>query len=384
MRFGLLGDAILLVPALRDLRDRLDRAAPDAPRARIDVLVTPLQAPILARLLADGTVDALVTWAAGDLTALHVARHPHAWRAALATVRKLASRRYDLAISCYGRLGSAVAVLAGIPRRAGIATEGFPGTLTHAAPGHRYESGWHEAAHGIAAVRTALPDPADVPPPTGMAPDPTAGGRHRLPVDPAEGRAARARLDLPADTPLVVLHPGATNGSAKRWPAASWATVAASLAGLGTTVVIVGGPEDQALGAVIARAAGSEAPPPARRAIHDRTGRTTIDDLAGLLVAADVVVTGDSGPLHLAVALDRPVVAIHGPTDPSICGPVTGAGPRVAILVADLPCRPCYSLARMADCPLGHTLCQHLVLPRDVLGAIARMTPADITPGMAP
>lgn len=397
MRFGLLGDAVLLLPALRDLRNRLDRTHREAgtgAHATIDVLVTPLQRPVLARLVAEGVIDGLIDWTAGDLTELHRARHAQAWRDATATVRTLRDRRYDLAVSCYGRLASAVAVLAGIPQRAGLVSEAFRGTLTHGAPSHRYTSKWHEAAHSLEAVRVALPFADDREPPPGMAPDPTAGGRHRLPLRPDEADAARACFGIPALGRLVVLHPGATNGSAKRWPVASWAMVASRLVAQGTSVVIVGGPEDRALGAEIV----TRMPPPpptvapdhvgtsyetsvfppfsARPvgAVHDLTGRTTIDDLVGVLAAADAVITGDSGPLHLAIALDRPVVAIHGPTDPDICGPVTGAGARVVTLGVELPCRPCYSLARMADCPLGHAICQDLVMPRDVLAAVAQVT----------
>jgi ADP-heptose:LPS heptosyltransferase len=407
MRFGLLGDAVLLVPTLRDLRDRLDRmhrAAGVGARATIDVLVTPLQRPVLGRLVAEGVIDGLIDWTAGDLTQLHRARHAQAWRDATVTVRTLRGRRYDLAVSCYGRLGSAISVLAGIPHRAGLMSEAFVGTLTHGAPSHRYTSKWHEAAHSLAAVRVALPFADDREPPPGMAPDPTGGGRHRLPVRPDEADGARARFGIPKHRRLVVLHPGATNGSAKRWPVASWAMVASRLVALGSSVVIVGGPEDRALGAEVV---GRMPPPPPPVTpdrigtsyensvfppfsavpvgeVHDLTGRTTIDDLVGVLAAADAVVTGDSGPLHLAIALDRPVVAIHGPTDPDICGPITGAGPRVVTLGADLPCRPCYTLERTAECPLGHTVCQDLVAPRDVLVAVAQVTGAVPAPVVVP
>jgi ADP-heptose:LPS heptosyltransferase len=399
MRFGLLGDAVLLIPALRDLRDRLDRTHREAgtgARATIDVLTTPLQRPVLDRLVTEGVIDGLIDWTAGDLTELHRARHSQAWRDAATTVRTLRSRRYDLAVSCYGRLGSAVGVLSGIPQRAGLVSEAFPGTLTRGAPSHRYTSKWHEAAHSVEAVRVALPFADDREPPPGMAPDPTSGGRHRLPFRPDEADAARARFGISVGARLVVVHPGATNGSAKRWPVASWAMVASRLVANGARVAIVGGPEDRALGAEVVARMPPPPPPPAVApdrvgtsyeasifppfsarpvgAVHDLTGRTTIDDLVGILAAADAVVTGDSGPLHLAIALDRPVVAIHGPTDPDICGPVTGSGARVVTLGVELPCRPCYSLARMADCPLGHTICQDLVTPRDVLAAVAQVT----------
>jgi ADP-heptose:LPS heptosyltransferase len=397
MRFGLLGDGVLLIAALRDLRARLDRCHREADtgvRATIDVLATPLQAPIFARLIEEGIVDGVVSWRAGDLTEVHRARHLANWREAVAAIRALRTRRYDLAVSCYGAFGSAVAVAVGAPQRAGVASESFPGALTHAADGHRYESKWHEGAHNLAAVRAALPFADDREPPPGMAPDPTGGGRHRLPVASSEGDAARTRFGIPSHRRLVVIHPGATNGSAKRWPVASWATVASRLVAHGASVVIVGGQEDRALGAEVVTQMpppppavapdhigtsyeASIVPPLSARpvgAVHDLTGRTSIDDLIGVIAAADAVVTGDSGPMHLAVALDRPVVAIHGPTDPDICGPVTGAGARVAIAEVELPCRPCYTLARVADCPLGHTACQQMVTPRDVLAAVAQVT----------
>ena len=99
------------------------------------------------------------------------------------------------------------------------------------------------------------------------------------------------------------------------------------------------------------------------------TGKTTLPELLALLERADALVSGDSGPLHLAVAIQRPVVAIHGPTDPGESGPFRAA--RAAVLRHVLPCSPCYTLDAVADCPLGHTLCQRLVSPDEVHRALA-------------
>jgi heptosyltransferase-1/heptosyltransferase-2 len=69
--------------------------------------------------------------------------------------------------------------------------------------------------------------------------------------------------------------------------------------------------------------------------------------------------------------LRKPVVAIHGPTDPAINGPFLAE--RAIVVRRSLPCSPCYRLGRVADCPLGHTLCQRLIEPQTVHAAVQRL-----------
>ena len=539
MRFGLLGDGALLIPALRDLRGRLDTSAyatgsrtrsslakhlpiggdgdghSDAVgrgtnrHARIDVLATPLQAPLFEALVNDGTIDGVVIWSAGDLTELHRARLRENWVSAFATLATLRANRYDLAFSCYGHLGSAVALLAGIPSRVGFGSEAFPGTLTHTVPGIRYTAGVHEASYNLAVIDAGFTSPspghhpADVPSrfapreasgdpissetsdanhfaerrdaliahaghqhgpedrlthpedaiaripgasapsttgsPVPTAPtsnvfddphhdptaDPTSGGRHTITVSLADRTATCDRFGITdgrthpgsvetgaqghtlrtgqsttgfpnehfratGNAGYVVLHPGATNGSAKRWPITSWQAIAASLASSGRTIVIVGGPEDRHLGHQISGDVVGQQPDPRASVpamawgdVRDLTGLTTVRDLIAILANASVVVTGDSGPLHLAVAVGTPVVAIHGPTDPAVCGPIVTRPDRAIILGATLACRPCYTLARVADCPLGHAICQDLITPRQVLTAISRFAPPLTVSGLS-
>ena len=502
MRFGLLGDGALLIPALRDLRGRLTPPHQDAGttgihggrRAHIDVLATPLQAPLLAALVTDGTIDGVVIWSSGDLTELHRARYRDNWTSALATLAILRANRYDLAFSCYGHLGSAVALLAGIPIRIGFGSEAFPGTLTRTVPGTRYTAGVHESSYNLAVIDAGFRSPshdthpADVPSvfvpreatddhassepsdvnhfaerraaliahaghqhgpddrlthpqdaiariPGGSAPsttgsnvptastnvtfddphhdptaDPTSGGRHTITVSLAdrnstcdrfripyaqshigslpdtaatgEGATSASRVSETDTAGYVVLHPGATNGSAKRWPITSWQAIAKSLVSSGRTIVIVGGPEDRDLGQQISDEVVGQGPDPRKSLpatawgdVCDLTGLTTVRDLIAILANARVVVTGDSGPLHVAVAVGTPVVAIHGPTDPAVCGPIVTTPDRAIILGATLACRPCYTLARIADCPLGHAICQDLITPRQVLTAVSRFAP---------
>ena len=502
MRFGLLGDGALLIPALRDLRGRLTPPHQDAGttgihggrRAHIDVLATPLQAPLLAALVTDGTIDGVVIWSSGDLTELHRARYRDNWTSALATLAILRANRYDLAFSCYGHLGSAVALLAGIPIRIGFGSEAFPGTLTRTVPGTRYTAGVHESSYNLAVIDAGFRSPshdthpADVPSvfvpreatddhassepsdvnhfaerraalvahaghqhgpddrlthpqdaiariPGGSAPsttgsnvptastnvtfddphhdptaDPTSAGRHTITVSLAdrnstcdrfripyaqshigslpdtaatgEGATSASRVSETDTAGYVVLHPGATNGSAKRWPITSWQAIAKSLVSSGRTIVIVGGPEDRDLGQQISDEVVGQGPDPRKSLpatawgdVCDLTGLTTVRDLIAILANARVIVTGDSGPLHVAVAVGTPVVAIHGPTDPAVCGPIVTTPDRAIILGATLACRPCYTLARIADCPLGHAICQDLITPRQVLTAISRFAP---------
>ena len=502
MRFGLLGDGALLIPALRDLRGRLTPHHQDAGttgthdgrRAHIDVLATPLQAPLLEALVTDGTIDGVVIWSSGDLTELHRARYRDNWTSALATLAILRANRYDLAFSCYGHLGSAVALLAGIPIRIGFGSEAFPGTLTRTVPGTRYTAGVHESSYNLAVIDAGFRSPshdthpADVPSvfvpreatddhassepsdvnhfaerraaliahaghqhgpddrlthpqdaiariPGGSAPsttgsnvptastnvtfddphhdptaDPTSAGRHTITVSLAdrnstcdrfripyaqshigslpdtaatgEGATSASRVSETDTAGYVVLHPGATNGSAKRWPITSWQAIAKSLVSSGRTIVIVGGPEDRDLGQQISDEVVGQGPDPRKSLpatawgdVCDLTGLTTVRDLIAILANARVIVTGDSGPLHVAVAVGTPVVAIHGPTDPAVCGPIVTTPDRAIILGATLACRPCYTLARIADCPLGHAICQDLITPRQVLTAVSRFAP---------
>jgi ADP-heptose:LPS heptosyltransferase len=152
---------------------------------------------------------------------------------------------------------------------------------------------------------------------------------------------------------LVVVHAGAINGGAKRWPAANWSQFADAVHDrTGAKIVLVGASGDASLADRVVRA--SRAP------VVSLAGTTGIVELAALIERADLVASSDSGPLHLAVALGRPLVAVYGPTDPAIYGPNHPRAP-VRVHRADLPCSPCYSLAATAECPLGDPICMRLV-----------------------
>ena len=162
--------------------------------------------------------------------------------------------------------------------------------------------------------------------------------------------------DLSPGQSLVALVPGAAWPS-KRWPAEHFAELAGLIRHrLQVHPIIVGASQDRALGAEIARLSGGAA--------ANLAGRTTLKELAALLARCQAVVGNDTGPIHLAAALDRPVVALFGPTNPVRTGPY-GNGHQV--LTAQLPCLGC----RRPRC--SHLSCLQSLSPLRVFSALSQV-----------
>jgi heptosyltransferase-1 len=132
----------------------------------------------------------------------------------------------------------------------------------------------------------------------------------RLPVDPAAEAWTNEILSAIAVQPTVLINPGAGWG-AKRWPAERYAAVARGLIERGCRVLVNAGPGEERLAELIFHETGGAAIPLA----------CTLAQLVALTRRIDLAVAGDTGPLHLACALGRPVVGVYGPTDPSRNGP---------------------------------------------------------------
>jgi len=221
-------------------------------------------------------------------------------------------------------MGGVFAAASGARWRTGHGSESYPGCYNLPLPGRRYQHHRHEVQYCLALVRHLADE------------DPWPAGAPQRPVLKATfGEPARKR-------PYVVLVPGANNGSAKRWPAPYWAALGRRLAAeRGLRIVIAGARSEQPLADEVAR--GMDCAPTVA------AGQTSVDELIQLLVGAELVVAGDTGPLHVAAALGRPVVGIYGPTDPANTGPL---GPFTRVLRLDLPCSPCYDLRGPAECKL--------------------------------
>jgi lipopolysaccharide heptosyltransferase I len=151
-------------------------------------------------------------------------------------------------------------------------------------------------------------------------------------------------------TPAVALLPG-TRWATKKWPARHFAAVAAMLGERGVRCVVLGGPDEREAGAGIAAAAPGT--------VCDLSGRTSLAQSAGVMINCALAVGNDSGPMHLAVALGVPVVALYGPTDPVRTGP-HGSGHTV--LQAAVRCVGC----RRRRCGVR---CMETISPERVLEA---------------
>ncbi|HUT13307.1 MAG TPA: glycosyltransferase family 9 protein [Thermoguttaceae bacterium] len=168
--------------------------------------------------------------------------------------------------------------------------------------------------------------------------------------------AARSR----AGVPLVVLHVGAGT-EAKQWPASHWRELLGRiLVGRDARVVLVGGKKDRS---IARRILGGRRWP----GVVDQTGRLSIAELAGLLERADVLVGADSGPAHLAAAVDTPVVVLFsGTNDPRQWQP---CGRQVVVVRHEVDCSPCHR----ERCPVSGHPCMSRLDPERVAAEVERV-----------
>lgn len=185
-----------------------------------------------------------------------------------------------------------------------------------------------------------LPDPIPVP---------------RLQVQPDKVEKARQRLGLTrTDAPVLGLCPGAEYGPAKKWPAAYFAEIARHKRAEGWQTWLFGSERDIVVGREVASAAGD--------GCTDLTGRTSLAEAVDLLSATSLVVTNDSGLMHVAAAVGRPLVAVYGSSDPGFTPPLHDGSHVVRL---GIECSPCFK----RECPLGHYKCLRDLKPAQVLGA---------------
>jgi heptosyltransferase-2 len=144
----------------------------------------------------------------------------------------------------------------------------------------------------------------------------------------------------------VGLCPGAFFGSAKRWPKQRYAALGDLLARrAGARIAILGVPAERPLAEAIAADMSAGA--------RVLCGETRLSELAGVLGRLSLLVSNDSGPMHLAAALGTPLVAVFGPTDWRETAPV---GTRQRLVREPVACAPC----KLRECPIDHR-CMRLV-----------------------
>jgi heptosyltransferase-2 len=182
--------------------------------------------------------------------------------------------------------------------------------------------------------------------PGGPVPDPV------LVSTPAQQRVTLDALGLDRSRPVACLCPGAEYGPAKRWPETHFAAAARALQAEGYAVWLLGSAKDRAIAETIATESG-----PGTTVL---AGRTSLEQVVDVLAAADLVVSNDSGLMHIAAALDRPQVALYGSSSPDYTPPLSR---RSRIVRHPVPCSPCFA----RQCPLGHFRCLRDLTPDRVL-----------------
>jgi heptosyltransferase II len=321
-----IGDALLAQPLLARLRKKL-------PDVVIDALAPGWTAPVLRRMPEiDDVID--TQFAHGELKL--AAR----WRLG----RSLRPRGYDEAIVLPNTFKSAlIPFFAEIPLRAGFAGESRYGLLNLV---HKLD----EKALPLMAERYAqlAEKPGDAP----LRPLPEV----RLRVDEANLLITLGRLGLSRARPVAAFCPGAEYGPAKRWPARHFAALAKKFAAQGHAVWLFGSEKDRAIGEEIVRASDGTA--------VNLCGRTDLEGAIDLLSLAEVVVSNDSGLMHVAAGIGRPVVALYGSSSPEHTPPLA-QGSRV--VRTGIECSPCFA----RECPLGHFKCMNDLAPERVLEEIA-------------
>lgn len=319
-----MGDALLTTPAIAALR----QAYPDA---CIDTVVG---AGAAAEVLENNP----------DLDAIIARTARGSWGRVLQTYRLLRDGRYTDAVilpplSAY----AAAAWLARTPRRVGQGGRGMNRFLT--------ELRQTRATHMADAMLDTMPLPAA----------PQREVRRLVVAVDAESKAASdallAQAGIPADGPMLAVNVGATRPQ-KRWFAASFALALDGLAD--TPCVLVGsGEEDKALAADVLRLTQRARP-------VNLVGRTSVKTLAAVLERCDLLLSADSGPMHLATAVGTPTLALFGSTDPAVTGPFDD---RSEAIYKALPCAPC---GNHPTCE-GRYDCLRAITPDEVVVAARRL-----------
>jgi heptosyltransferase-2 len=322
-----IGDTLLAQPLLTRLQRKL-------PGIAIDVIAPSWTAPVLRRM---PEVDEVIEtpFRHGDLNL------SLRWRLG----RSLRERRYLQAIVLPNSFKSAlIPFFADIPLRAGFTGELRFGLLNII---HKLD-------------RRALPLMAERYAQLAEKPGEAVArplAKPRLSSDPANLLIAISRHGLDRSRPVIVFCTGAEYGPAKRWPATHFAELARRLGARGARVWMIGSENDRVLGEQIAM--DSEG------AALNLCGKTDLASAIDLMSLAEVVVSNDTGLMHVAAALERPLIALYGSSSPEHTPPLSDSA-RI-LRLEGLACSPCYK----RECPLGHFRCMNELTPELVMAQIS-------------
>jgi heptosyltransferase II len=315
-----IGDAVMTTPAMSRVRAAF-------PSAEITLAANPTVAELLRH---HPGCDRILVY---DKKEVH-----HGLGGLLRFCAELRKERFDLAILFQNAIEAAImTTVAGIPRRAGYNTDCRGLLLTHSVSGWRRARRFHHTDYYLNML-------------AGLG---LQGGDGRLRLHCTEEELAWAREQLPGKM-WVAINPGATYGSAKRWFPERFAAVADELAGeFSARILLVGGPDERSIAGEVA--ANMRTQP------LNVAGKTSVRELMALLSQCRLLVTNDSGPMHVAAAFGVPIAAIFGSTDHTTTSPLA---PSCRIVRTPTACAPCLK----TECPTDHR-CMTAVSVEDVLGA---------------
>lgn len=344
IRLDLIGDLVLSMVVVRALK----RAYP---QAQIDLLAMPSSAQIVQ---GDPDLSEIIAYNPNTWRRPKALFQWRNWREARRVILRLRARRYDMAVSVFGNWAALLAALSGAKRRVGFEAEGYPGFMTDSVPGRHWQRGAskHEVDYCLELAKAAgvTPMPDDRIPRLYV----TQQASQQIEM----ALAAQGVAALEGDKALIACHVSSNNGQSKRWPVPYWATLLDRLIReQGAQVILTGAPDDVPLIERVMERMQAQAQ------VVNMAGKTSLGQLAALLQRADLLITGDSGPMHIAAAVGTPLIAIHGPTDPAHSGPVS---PSATILRSDIWCSPCYNAKETADCRFFTTQCMKNITPEQV------------------
>jgi heptosyltransferase-2 len=359
-----LGDAVMTTPALQRLRE-----------AQANAHITLLTHEKLADLWqGHSSINAVLTFTASDTV----------WSVA----RRLREQKFDIALVLPSSPRSALEVwLARIPKRIGYAQAWRNWFLTQLVPSREdrvamrkrsvvelkrlindtqqatRNTNYPEGAHQIYEYLNlaAALGASTVP----IAP--------QISVAPSEWNPVATRFELKPETaePIFGLNPGAEYGPAKRWPTERFISAAVEIQKqTGCRWLIVGGPADLSVGREIETGIQNALAGNTNTALPlNLAGKTSLRELCILLKACRLLLTNDSGPMHVAAAVGTPVVVPFGSTSPELTGPGLPGDARHQLLTANAPCSPCF----LRKCPIDFRCMTGISVER-VVEAVLRET----------
>lgn len=342
-----LGDAVMTTPALQRLREA-------KPAAHLALLT---HAKLAGLWEQHPAIDSVLTFSDDD--------------GVFSIARKLRAEKFTAALVLPNSPRSALEVfLARIPMRVGLARPWRNCFLTQAVPPRRGEVRMHKrsvaevqslVAGGSAPSASAIPSSAHqlhhylhLVAALGANPAPVAP---RIEVSAAEVAAVRARFGANADnSPLFGINAGAEYGPAKRWPRERFVAAAIEIQRrTNCRWWIFGGKADAELASGIAAEIGAAKTGPAD-SVRSIASQTSLRELCAALKACRLVITNDTGPMHVAAAVGTPVIVPFGSTSPELTGPGLPGDTTHQLIKAEVPCSPCF----LRECPIDFRCMQSI------------------------